>query len=115
MTVKEGVGLLGRVRLLTDALLGEKDAELHLCHLREPIPGNREATHCPICEDERQYVNPTGQAWTTVAELQGKRLFSEGNLKRLKLIDSKTTRGHYCYFPTASVVMGARALNNDQS
>lgn len=26
--------------------------------------------HCPICEDERQYVNPNGQAWTTLAELQ---------------------------------------------
>jgi hypothetical protein len=22
-------------------------------------------THCPICEDERQYVNPAGQSWTT--------------------------------------------------
>lgn len=27
--------------------------------------------HCPICEDERQYVNPEGQAWTTVGALQG--------------------------------------------
>ena len=26
--------------------------------------------HCPICQDERQYVNPLGQAWTTLAELQ---------------------------------------------
>ena len=26
--------------------------------------------HCLICEDERQYVNPEGQAWTTLAELQ---------------------------------------------
>ncbi len=25
---------------------------------------------CPICEDERQYVNPVGQAWTTLAALQ---------------------------------------------
>ena len=28
--------------------------------------------HCPICEDERQYVPPQGQQWTTVAELHGK-------------------------------------------
>ncbi len=28
--------------------------------------------HCPICEDERQYVNPAGQAWTTVDALQEK-------------------------------------------
>ena len=26
--------------------------------------------HCPICEDERQYVNPEGQAWTTLEELK---------------------------------------------
>lgn len=26
--------------------------------------------HCPICEDERQYVNPKGQAWTTLEALQ---------------------------------------------
>lgn len=26
--------------------------------------------HCPICEDERQYVNPKGQTWTTLDELQ---------------------------------------------
>jgi hypothetical protein len=25
--------------------------------------------HCPICEDERQFVRPGGQAWTTAAEL----------------------------------------------
>lgn len=25
---------------------------------------------CPICEDERQYVNPNGQAWTTLEALQ---------------------------------------------
>lgn len=26
--------------------------------------------HCPICEDERQYVLESGQAWTTLEELQ---------------------------------------------
>ncbi|WP_143309533.1 MBL fold metallo-hydrolase [Chitinophaga vietnamensis] len=25
--------------------------------------------HCPICEDERQYVSPAGQQWTTLEEL----------------------------------------------
>ena len=29
--------------------------------------------HCPICEDERQYVNPDGQAWTTLDELKRER------------------------------------------
>ena len=26
--------------------------------------------HCPICEDERQYVSPDGQKWTTMAEVR---------------------------------------------
>ncbi len=26
--------------------------------------------HCPICEDERQYIGPNGQQWTTLAALQ---------------------------------------------
>lgn len=26
--------------------------------------------HCPLCEDERQYVNPDGQQWTTLESLQ---------------------------------------------
>ena len=25
--------------------------------------------HCPICEDERQYVNPAGQSWTTLSQI----------------------------------------------
>lgn len=24
---------------------------------------------CPICEDERQYVNPRGQSWVTLEQL----------------------------------------------
>ncbi len=28
--------------------------------------------HCPICEDERQYINWNGQQWTTIEELQVK-------------------------------------------
>jgi hypothetical protein len=27
-------------------------------------------THCPICEDDRQYINQNGQQWTTLAELR---------------------------------------------
>jgi glyoxylase-like metal-dependent hydrolase (beta-lactamase superfamily II) len=26
--------------------------------------------HCPICEDERQYVNPDGQQWTTLEAMR---------------------------------------------
>jgi len=33
-------------------------------------PSERPPEHCPICEDERQYVGWNGQQWTTLAELQ---------------------------------------------
>lgn len=29
-----------------------------------------EPASCPICEDDRQYVNPNGQSWTTLEELR---------------------------------------------
>lgn len=31
---------------------------------------DREPDRCPICEDERQYVGPGGQKWTTLAALR---------------------------------------------
>jgi glyoxylase-like metal-dependent hydrolase (beta-lactamase superfamily II) len=33
-------------------------------------PSEAPPRHCPICEDERQYVRQGGQAWTTVEELR---------------------------------------------
>ena len=33
-------------------------------------PSATPPSRCPICEDERQYVNGNGQGWTTLAELQ---------------------------------------------
>ena len=32
--------------------------------------GEHPPAACPICEDERQYVPPTGQEWTTLQRLQ---------------------------------------------
>lgn len=44
--------------------------------------------HCLICEDERQYVNPNGQQWTTLDALRADRTMVfeqvELNLQRLK-------------------------------
>jgi glyoxylase-like metal-dependent hydrolase (beta-lactamase superfamily II) len=44
--------------------------------------------HCPICEDERQYVNPDGQTWTTLEALRQDRHMLieplETNLHHLK-------------------------------
>ncbi len=33
-------------------------------------PTTTEPNSCPICEDERQYVPPSGQQWTTLEELR---------------------------------------------
>ena len=41
------------------------------CGTRYP-PSEREPEHCPICEDERQYVNPSGQQWTTLEAERGR-------------------------------------------
>ena len=35
-------------------------------------PSTNPPAHCPICEDERQYLPPGGQQWTTQAELRTK-------------------------------------------
>jgi len=44
--------------------------------------------HCPICEDERQYIGPNGQQWTTLEALRAdRRMFIEpveDNLYHLK-------------------------------
>ena len=35
-------------------------------------PSETPPSHCIICEDDRQYVNPSGQTWTTLDELSGR-------------------------------------------
>jgi hypothetical protein len=32
-------------------------------------PSDAPPAHCPICEDDRQYIPPTGQSWTTLKAL----------------------------------------------
>lgn len=39
------------------------------CGTQFPV-SDRPPEHCPICEDERQYVGPKGQQWTTLEALQ---------------------------------------------
>ena len=39
----------------------------HLPGLRRAVRTRPGTTHCPICEDERQYVPQAGQLWTTKA------------------------------------------------
>jgi glyoxylase-like metal-dependent hydrolase (beta-lactamase superfamily II) len=33
-------------------------------------PSDAPPDRCPICEDDRQYINPSGQTWTTLTELR---------------------------------------------
>src|SRR6266568_4929920 len=42
----------------------------------QQAPSDEQPESCPICEDERQYVRPGGQAWTTLAGIaaQGHRI-----------------------------------------
>jgi glyoxylase-like metal-dependent hydrolase (beta-lactamase superfamily II) len=35
---------------------------------------------CPICEDDRQYVNPAGQQWTTLAQERGRHTNTVGEI-----------------------------------
>ena len=32
--------------------------------------------HCPICDDDRQYIGPNGQQWTTLTEMRGSGRYS---------------------------------------
>src|SRR5690348_8547654 len=40
------------------------------CGVQFADSGSRPPEHCPICEDERQYVGPGGQRWTTLEQLR---------------------------------------------
>ncbi|ATI53196.1 hydrolase [Bacillus cereus] len=41
-------------------------------------PKNEEAPYrCKICNDERQYVNPIGQSWTTLETMQNSNLYKK--------------------------------------
>jgi hypothetical protein len=35
-------------------------------------PSEKPPANCPICDDERQFVTPAGQTWTTLPALQGR-------------------------------------------
>ena len=42
--------------------------------------------HCPICEDERQYIGHNGQRWTSLAELQ------KDHHNRIEQVDTEPDR-----------------------
>ncbi|MEL3971692.1 MBL fold metallo-hydrolase [Rossellomorea oryzaecorticis] len=60
-----------------------------------------EPEHCPICEEERQYVNPDGQSWSTHDELM-----ESGNYKNIII---KEEQGLYSITTTPKVGIGQTA------
>ena len=63
-------------------------------------PSAEPPAHCPICEDDRQYVNAAGQSWTTLEELER----THDNEIR------ETEPGLYGIATTPAVAIGQRAL-----
>jgi glyoxylase-like metal-dependent hydrolase (beta-lactamase superfamily II) len=55
--------------------------------------------HCPVCEDERQYVNPGGQAWTTLEQVAA----------RHRNIIELVAPNLYAIYTTPSFAIGQRA------
>ncbi len=46
-------------------------------------PENEEApSRCKICNEERQYVNPIGQSWTTLETMQNSNLYKNEIIKK---------------------------------
>lgn len=63
-------------------------------------PSEAAPTHCPICEDERQYLPPGGQKWTTMAELESRH---QNEIRELE-------PGLYGVGSTPGIAIGQRAL-----
>ena len=64
-------------------------------------PSARPPDHCPICEDERQYVGWRGQLWTTLVELS-----QEGHTNQLQELEP----GLYHLVTQPPTAIGQRAL-----
>ncbi|KAK0654432.1 Uncharacterized protein DIS24_g5257 [Lasiodiplodia hormozganensis] len=43
----------------------------HTCGTQFDVPASEPLPSCRICDDPRQFVPPTGQAWTSLAKLRG--------------------------------------------
>jgi glyoxylase-like metal-dependent hydrolase (beta-lactamase superfamily II) len=77
---------------------------------------------CPICEDDRQYVNPNGQSWTTLADLRdGRRrnVFTEIG-PGLTTIQTEPSfaigqRAHLIQTPAGNVLWDCIALIDDET
>ena len=68
----DGSGLCGFLRASStrDATLPAMPAFICNTCGTQYEPSDKPPAACPICDDERQYVPPTGQAWTTLESLR---------------------------------------------
>ncbi|WP_434402719.1 MBL fold metallo-hydrolase [Planococcus sp. 11815] len=62
--------------------------------------------HCWICTEERQYVNPKGQSWTTLEEMVASNTYSNEILSEEEGLSSITTVPSFGIGQTAYLVQG---------
>ncbi|MDM5189083.1 hypothetical protein QUF99_17705 [Bacillus sp. DX4.1] len=63
-----------------------------------------EPINCVICNEERQYVNPKGQSWTTLEELQEGSTYENAVIEEEKGLHSITTKPEFAIGQTAYFV-----------
>lgn len=69
-------------------------------------PSQTAPAHCPICEDERQYVPIEGQSWTTLAEMQG--AYTNRFLELAPSITGIITEPHFAIGQRACLIQTAQ-------
>ncbi|MDJ1476299.1 hypothetical protein QBX67_13510 [Bacillus sp. LS15-K4] len=68
-------------------------------------PENEEApSRCNICNEERQYVNPIGQSWTTLETMQNSNLYKNEIIKEESGLYSITTKPEFAIGQTAFLI-----------
>lgn len=88
------------------------------CGTQYGTPGNPPPS-CPICEDDRQYVNPNGQQWTTLPDLRRDRTNSVVELEpQLTAIHTEPgfaigQRGHLIQTEAGNVLWDCISLLDD--
>lgn len=73
------------------------------CGVQYP-PSNAPPQACVICNEERQYVNPAGQSWTTLAEMKQEGKYHNELVQEEEHLYSITTKPGFAIGQTAYVV-----------
>ena len=89
-----------------------------------PVEGSSDAPprRCPVCEDERQYVGPNGQRWTTTTGLRagGRRNEFEDVEPDLTTINTRPSfaigqQGHLIRTPVGNLLWESVSLCDDET